>query len=743
MIPEELRNVPQWLVSGSDKAPRSPRDGRLVDATDRSWYAPYTEAYRYASTHGLSVGFALTADDPFTVIDLDTYKVKTEEEKERHRKIYEAFDTYAELSSSEAGVHIWCLGTVPTGTRRDNVEVYPRDRYMICTGKVLKNRPILDCQPLLLQLYHEMQRNGFHEVELEERESFLSDRDVFEMAARAANADKFHLLARGEWEGEYPSQSEADFALMNILAYYTPNNEQVKRLFRYSALGKRQKAQRDDYLERMLRKIRAEEPARIDFSAMLVNGGSVKTQETGVSVGTGEEKKPAKVVASKSDFTYPPGLLGDIARYIHDSSVRPVPEVAVAGAIALGAGIAGRQFQISATGLNQYIILLAVSGRGKEGAVSGMRRVLAAVKKAGISNAETFFGPGRFASAPGLLRSLEERPGLVSLQGEFGKQLRDLTDQRANSTESGLCRLLIDIYTKSGKEQAIDTIAYSDKTKNTKKLFSPALTIFGDTTPEVFYEALSDSHIEDGLIPRFLTIEYFGKRVPTNKNADFAPPEQLINHLSTVVQAVLSMETDHRFETVAEASGKDLLEAFDKECDDRINNGSGAQVELWNRAHLKALRLAALLAACDRPHQCGSGLGITEEEARWAIALVRADVERMAARFESGDVGSGASKQMAEMFSLLKEYRVTKKLAKSYNIPEKMHKAGVVPRSYLLNRLYPRAAFSKSADTKVACARVIDEFINIGVLVPVSKIQVKEEFKSTANLYHIDDSQLP
>jgi hypothetical protein len=39
-------------------------------------------------------------------------------------------------------------------------------------------------------------------------------------------------------------------------------------------------------------------------------------------------------------ITYPPGLVGDLGRYVYESSHRPVVEVALASALALGAGVA-------------------------------------------------------------------------------------------------------------------------------------------------------------------------------------------------------------------------------------------------------------------------------------------------------------------------------------------------------------------------------------------------------------------
>src|SRR6185437_14748582 len=72
------------------------------------------------------------------------------------------------------------------------------------------------------------------------------------------------------------------------------------------------------------------------------------------------------------DPVWPPGLLGQIAQFIYKASDYPCYEIALAGAIGLMAGICGRTYNVSRTGLNLYVVFLAVTGTGKESASSGI-----------------------------------------------------------------------------------------------------------------------------------------------------------------------------------------------------------------------------------------------------------------------------------------------------------------------------------------------------------------------------------
>jgi len=125
------------------------------------------------------------------------------------------------------------------------------------------------------------------------------------------------------------------------------------------------------------------------------------------------DQEPIAPVQHVSPIEFPPGLLGDIARYSLAAAIRPVPEIALAAAIACMAGIVGRQYNISGTGLNQYILLLAKTGTGKESVQSSIDRLFAEVSKT-VPAAQTFLGPSRFASGQALNKRFQKQPCFVA-----------------------------------------------------------------------------------------------------------------------------------------------------------------------------------------------------------------------------------------------------------------------------------------------------------------------------------------
>lgn len=769
-LPEELRHLKQWCGAGEDGAPVSPvwkrEDGSpflaKVNHPD-SW-----GTLEQAQALGLPyVGIVLSKDDPYCIIDLDdkVYAPAPEAEKERFQLMIQTFQTYTEVSRSGRGYHLICKAVLPenAGRRRGHVEVYNSGRFMIMTGNRINQLAIEDKQSLVEQMASQMYEATVTS-NLTENEEQYRDQFIVDMAEAAENGDKYLLLAQGKWQEirfpdgtGYPSQSEADFGFMTMLAFYSNSNEQCRRLFRYSALGRRDKAIRDNkHLDRMLKKIRAKQLPPIDFEEVqrraeeiiqtmqrpsnlqphthgepLVGetGGTVtnappplnETEQTDTKApappvlgSVGEQLPPAPPSDDGRGIqtpvplpvgTYPqpenldgipcpPGLVGEIARYSYATAIRPVWRVSVATALGLVAGITGRQFNISNAGLNLYIMLVAETGRGKEETSSLVSRMMASIAFSNPSAEQDFIGPSSFSAGQTVIKQLNERPCLLSTFGEAGIWMKALSGQQANEHKDSLKRALLDIYTKSGKHGRVSPLAYSDKEKNTQTVFAPCLTLLGETSPGPLYDNLNGQMVKEGFLPRWCIVEYKGDRPRRQKQWGTMPSETLATWFGNVVGTVQTMALQSNVIDVDyTAEGLALLDQFDVEADDAINQADDSVIgELWNRAHLKALKIAGVLAV---------GVNhfnplVDEACAKWAIDLVRNDVQTIAARFDNAEVGEGEQVWESLIRETVKAYVHTKKgtRANTYKVPEALLENNtVIPFTYLRRRLKRHAAF--------------------------------------------------
>lgn len=762
-IPHEMRTYPQWIcwayhAVGDEKPTKLPFDAKknqMASVTDPTTWATYDEAvFRFMQGGMSGIGFVLTNNDPFAFIDLDDTHGDAESFS-RQQKIFNTFTSYSERSPSGMGLHIIVKGTVPSGRKRSFVEVYSNARYMTMTGNVYQPAPINYHQDILMKLWEQM--GGGAQVGAFKGDAKQIDNDdvVIFKALNASNGDKFALLHNGNWQQLYHSQSEADFAYVDMIAFYTQNREQITRIFRNSILGARSKAQRNDYVNYMVNKSfdRMLPPVDIDGLANAVNEFlAAKTQSMQPNILT-NTLPAAPIVQANEDalelaqmpttnITVPPGLMGELANFIYSSSARPVPETAICAAIGLLAGICGRPYNVSGTGLNLYILMLAMTGIGKEGIASGINNIMAEVEKA-IPAAAEFLGPAEIASGQSLLKKISEGSAcFVSIVGEFGLKMQQLAHPRASSAEMMLQRVLLDLYNKSGRKQVLRQSIYADKKNNTEKVRAPAFTLLGESTPESFYNSLDEGLIASGLLPRFLIIEHHGKRPKLNKgHLDVVPPPSLVDKLTQLCQYSLTlMHQGATIDVQSDEAATKFLDGVDAAADEAINTENKDVIrQLWNRVHMKTLKLAALIAVGNNfTHPV-----ITLEIAQWAYNVVLKDVSGIIARFNNGRIGKNAdeTKQVHEVIRVILEF-ITRDFASvaKYQVSAAMHKDKVIPYSYLQRRLIMLPAFKADrVGATNALKRTVTAMIDDGDLRELPRQDLANKYGKTGRAITISN----
>jgi hypothetical protein len=735
MLPPELLAAPNWVVRRADKIPLRASDGQFASVTNPGDWTTYDAALRACELHNVELGFVLTQELGITCIDLDNVndpKFSAEQQaaiRKNQQEIYQSFNSYTEVSPSGYGIHIWCKGTVPNGAKlpSQKIEVYSDSRYFTVTNKPVNDVPMQERQELLTEL-HQTIRSYQAKTEMKEVESKEQKQDdatIYQMASVAANGDKFLLLWNGDITG-YLSQSEADFALIDIIGFYTDNMEQVERMFHASALGQRDKAhrtkkydvsgQRIDYVGKMVRK-------SFDRKSPMLNLQAVEQQLAYIAQKKTEElENPIQLEVPELayDWTCPPGMVGEIASFIFASSVRPVKEVSLAAAIAYFAGMFGRAYNVSGTGLNQYVVILAKTGIGKEAGTSGVSRLNFAVSEQFPAVVDCI-GPSTIASPQGLIKHLATKSQcFVSQMGEFGLWLQQVTDKNAKANERGLRRALLDLYNKSGAGDVLNGTVYSDNAKDIPPIAHPSFSLIGDSTPDEFYRALDEANINDGFIPRFTVVEYDGPRPKLNKGHNFVKPDpDMISRLAGQLNRAKQLEGMNQFVTVKlNNPSQEFADKFDKDCDMEINNSDEEFIRmLWNRAHLRVLKLAALLAVGVNANEPE----ITMLEMRWAHNLVVRGMNTLLARFRSGRIGSqsSADDQLTAIAKTLRKYMDTTwnpKWGAAHRVTQEMHAKRIVSYTYIQHNVSQLACFRHDKNRVLALKQALEDLMRQGAL---------------------------
>lgn len=782
-IPVELRAYPQWVVwrledteSGlPTKVPYSPLNSRHANVNDASTWAQYDQAIAALSSGWWSgIGFVLTDKDPFGFIDLDAPKkpdgspVPPDEYEivmNRQRSIYNEFDSYAELSPSGKGLHIIIKGSLPNGRKRSSIEVYSNSRFMTMTGNVYRASEIKEHNELFNSLWAEMGKGrdaGLFYAGLEK--ATLTEEEILEIAARAANGEKFHdLFYTGNWQKYYSSQSEADFALINIIGFYSKNRAQTQEIFLKSKIGQREKSRAQYRLNYMLNRCFDNLLPPIDFDGLRdqVNAAIEKRLREDAERQQIERTVNSKAINIEEDKAYldlelpaelperpesvysvPPGLVGEIAMFVYAQAPLPVPEIALTAAIGLMSGIVGKAYNISNTGLNQYTLLLSPTGSGKEAIASGINKIMRKVKEV-VPPALDFIGPAEIASPQALTKCLADTPSIVSLVGEFGLALKAMASENAAPAQLGLRRMYLDLFNKSGESDQMQKTIYSDKDKNTSVVNAPAFSLIGESTPERFYEILTENMISEGLLPRFNIIENLSPPADFNEGSALAlPSPELIRNVATLCANALGLINQKKVIHVQETpEAREVLKKFRELAYNNVKASvADVRKQLWNRAHIKALKLAATVAIGVNPFEPR----ISVENARWAIKIVTAGVHQLLARFENGEVGidNDESKQIKAVIEKIRQFivspwdRVSKTAADG--VFESFHKERIVPYSYIQRSVISMAPFRRDKlGATNALKRALKTLVERGDLEEVGKAELIKKLNSKAVAYMV------
>lgn len=790
-IPAELKQRKQWAIAGANKAPLVVGQNGLhgVSVTDPDSWMDFESAAQAAwdrrdviTEHenkgiktqkvGFDIGYILHKDDPFTCIDIDV-RDQTNEPNPEKWTVPQAFDgfwslirkvdSYTESSRSGKGFHIWIQGNIGAGVRRDAIEVYSQERFIICTGKVVLERGIEDRPVQLEALLSEMRGYAESElVDLEETESDISDSDLIARAMYASNGEKFNDLCAGDWRKYgFPSQSEADLALMSMFTFYSASNEQCRRLFRMSALGKREKAAKDDrYLNNTLRIIRTRQAreANVEQDSLKhvqnliaqLNTEYEQRSVTPMHVPRAAEPRefpapaPAAAVVAgpvtlpqvvDNGIDWPPGMAGAIASFVYHSAPRPVKEVAIVASLGLLAGLCGKAFAISQSGLNVYLILVARSAVGKEALHSGISALCKSVYERAPSIMD-FVDFSDFASGPALVKKMVTQQSLVNVSGEWGRKLKRMAqDDGRDGPLSTLRTVMTNLYQKSGPQAIVGGITYSSKDNDISSVSGVAYSLIGESTPSTFFESLTESMMEDGFLSRFTIIEYDGDRPAANPNPITTPSQALSDAVAGLTQHAQHLIGIEQSVTVTQDNETALLfKAFELECDREINSTTDESWrQMWNRAALKAMRIAALLAVADNwMHPV-----VKKHHAEWAIDLIRRDIGLMQRRLESGDIGNDDNSRERKLLSLCRDY-LTTTIPHGYGIPKGMQEQGIVPRKYLLTRTHRMAPFtSDRRGATVALDLAVRSLIDSGYICEIDKVKLVEDYSFHGKCYRI------
>ena len=355
-----------------------------------------------------------------------------------------------------------------------------------------------------------------------------------------------------------------------------------------------------------------------------------------------------------------PGFIAELTAFILSVAPVPNPPAAFAGALAFLSYLAGRKY-LGANGAlpNLLVILLGPSGCGKNAARQVIRKLARRLEiHDGVIDG--------FASGPGLIDALRERPLLISLYDEVNRLFTVVAAQGTDPLAEGLSSALKQVFTSADGYLRRDSVSARGKADRFPAVVvAPHFTMFATGTEEEVLGKVSPQMLGDGLAGRMLFFEadpFNGSNFDANMSATI--PQRIVEHAkkllagkSDAAETRETFDTEHDFTVVPfAAGGREAWREFQERNDaTRIELGKRSDPLARSRAAAMARRvelagkcalLFALSENADDPQITPAGI---DWGANLVSELQRVAFEKVADNYGATPEAKAASKILAKI----------------------------------------------------------------------------------------------
>ncbi len=246
-VPQELKEKDQWVCykidRGKDKVGKYMIDCKttmFAKSNNSSTWCDFETAERFMKRRNMD-GIAFVLTEGYVFIDIDHAIDENGNYNELAQNLLNDLPgTYAEKSCSGRGIHIICKGDLGEDYKRRNdyigLEMYQNKRFLCITGDIIDNRKeILDYSNIIKKINIKYLGEKPKKVEILRTTPTMSDKTIIDKIRQSKNRDKFDELYSGNISN-YPSHSNADFAFIRLLVFWTQDRNQLDSIFRSSGL---------------------------------------------------------------------------------------------------------------------------------------------------------------------------------------------------------------------------------------------------------------------------------------------------------------------------------------------------------------------------------------------------------------------------------------------------------------------------------------------------------------------------
>lgn len=612
-IPAELKARRQWLMWYYNQ------DGEKIPVGKSNEPQTWKD---FKSLKGDKFAFVISADDPYTGVDLDDCIVDgvlTELATEILAQF--AGVAYAEVSPSGTGIKLLTKASKPVGTmcqaKGKGIECYDHARFWTMTGQVIDGFNSIgngkDAVNWLCAKYltPERVRQSFSiptkssSKGVEERA--MSYVDAADLAGEGQrNNSAFRLAGNlaaivGDVGDRLSEDSILEFMhVWNARLSVPMDDREIQKVVR-SAM--KNGVPREDKLPGEF-----EHP---EYEILPIDWECLNNKKKNDDDEPDDEEFCASLVPQE-------GLLRMVFDFYGQVAYRRSVVMGLAVGVSLCETIFGRRIR-SHTDMrtNDYNVILATTGSGKEACESTITKIMELA-----DTGSHFMVPPDVQSGNGLMKALSVIPVGIWICDEFGKVLQAVLDKKGNQHIKNIGNHLLKLYGKSGGTYG--GAAHSDGVRN--KVVQPHLCVLGLATGSSVFDTVATDQVSDGLLGRIAFWPVQDRPDPKDEMTIAEPSGVLIECVKQWLEFAPGGNLSPTPETIKMSDeAKQRWNSHSWEINERMKAETELRAAIWSRVAARSMKLALVHRAARidvNPITCNwDFVQIEREDVDWAVKL--------------------------------------------------------------------------------------------------------------------------
>jgi hypothetical protein len=326
-----------------------------------------------------------------------------------------------------------------------------------------------------------------------------------------------------------------------------------------------------------------------------------------------------------------PGIVGEITAWIAESNFYWQPAYALAASLSFVGMLKGHNVR---TEENARTNLLTIAvGPSSSGKSQPPKHLYSLLQAAGLAHRNM----GEPASEAALLRGLASSGHKAFLAwDEIGISFQQLFSPRAAQYKAGIVRTILSLFSYADSVYVGNQYANKDGKTPRVDLIQPCLCLYGTSTIEGIYSALSSNEAINGFAARLLVFETNNYLADSQPVGNVQVPSDLVERIKVIANDPLAIpeagepNIGRRFETPNprivpySPQARKVLATAKASFEDNKNKAilakKSAEESIWGRAYEHTVKVALTVE---------DGPAITEKSANWAVEVVTTLCKKM------------------------------------------------------------------------------------------------------------------